>query len=114
MNTLKLLLFFSFFIGNVILSIYIFSNGFLIRRVSLSKTNNNSFHSLKKFDKLVILFVDALRFDFIFSKNYHLFGIPTIEKLIEKEPRNARLFKFIADPPTTTMQRIKVLHPILF
>jgi phosphatidylinositol glycan class O len=110
MNTLKLLIFFSLFIGNVILSIYIFSNGFLIRRVSLSNSNNNSFKNLKKFDKLVILFIDALRFDFIFSKNYPLFGIATIEKLLEKEPRNAKLFKFIADPPTTTMQRIKVFH----
>lgn len=108
MNTLKLLLLFSFFIGNVILSVYVFSNGFLIRRVSLSHINNDTFHGLKKFNKAVILLIDALRFDFVFTRNYHLFGLATIEKLIEQRPQNSKLFKFIADPPTTTMQRIKV------
>lgn len=109
MKTFKLILFFTFFIGNIILSIYVFSNGFLIRRLSLSDTNSVSHLHLKKFNKCVILFIDALRFDFIFSKNSPLFGISTIEKLIQDEPNNAKLFKFIADPPTTTMQRIKAL-----
>lgn len=116
MNTFKIFVLFSFFIGNIILSIYVFSNGFLIRRLSLNNSNNISHTNLKKFNKIVILFIDALRFDFIFSKmnqnlkmHSDLFGLPSIERLIEEEPNKAKLFKFIADPPTTTMQRIKAL-----
>ena len=59
------------------------------------------------------MFVDALRFDFIFSSNDNvetsLFGLSTIENLLKHERPNAKLYKFIADPPTTTMQRIKAL-----
>lgn len=110
MNSYKLVLFFMFFICNIIISVYIFSNGFLIRRVSLSNKNTESFNNLKKFNKSIVLFIDALRFDFIFTnKNPNLYGLSIIEQLIENEPKNAKLFKFIADPPTTTMQRIKAL-----
>lgn len=101
-------------LGNIIASLYVFSNGFLIRRTSLNDTNSNrhSLQQIKQFNKSIVLFVDALRFDFIFTSkflNNDLFGIKTIENLIKNEPRNAKLYKFIADPPTTTMQRIKAL-----
>lgn len=92
---------------NIIASIYLFSNGFLIRRISLQNSNTKLNPSLKKFNKSVILFLDALRFDFIFQNNNGIFGIQVIEELVREE--KARLFKFIADPPTTTMQRIKAL-----
>ena len=35
--------------------------------------------------------------------------MPYIRDLLLTQPANARLFKFIADPPTTTMQRLKAL-----
>jgi phosphatidylinositol glycan class O len=112
MNTFKSILLVLLFLGHVIISLYTFTNGFLIRRISLNFTNSNSFEKLKKFDKAIVLFVDALRFDFIFTKHGErqndYFGLPTIETLV-KQRSNARLYKFIADPPTTTMQRIKAL-----
>ena len=113
MNTFKCILLITLFLGNVFISIYTFTNGFLIRRISINDTNVNSFKNLKRFDKAVVLFIDALRFDFIFTNHAHnrqndYFGLPSIESLI-KQRANARLFKFIADPPTTTMQRIKAL-----
>ncbi len=109
MNFVHILALFSILIGNIVVSLYIFSNGFLIRRLSLNDTNIQIFKKLKKFDRTVVLFVDALRFDFIFSRSNTLFGIPTIENLVKNADGNSKLFKFIADPPTTTMQRIKAL-----
>lgn len=92
---------------NIIASIYVFSNGFLIRRISLENSSTRSYPSLKKFNKSIILFIDALRFDFIFGNKNGLFGIQILEQLVQEG--EARLLKFIADPPTTTMQRIKAL-----
>ena len=92
---------------NIIASIYVFSNGFLIRRISLETTNSITYPGLKKFNKSIILFIDALRFDFIFKNKNEIFGIQVLEELVQRG--KARLFKFIADPPTTTMQRIKAL-----
>jgi GPI ethanolamine phosphate transferase 3 subunit O len=112
MNSFKSFLLVLLFLGNVIISLYTFTNGFLIRRLSLNDTNSNSNEKLKKFDKAIVLFIDALRFDFIFTNQGHqqndYFGLPTIEALVKKRS-NSRLYKFIADPPTTTMQRIKAL-----
>ena len=99
-------------LGHMLLAVLLFTNGFLIRRLSLNDTSSVTHPELKRFDKAVILFVDALRFDFIFSSSSSssnsLYGLPTIETLIRNERHNAKLYKFIADPPTTTMQRIKV------
>ena len=114
MNAFKCVLLVSLFLVNIIISIYTFTNGFLIRRLSINDTNVHSYPNLKRFDKAIVLFVDALRFDFIFTshttppKQNDYFGLPSIESLL-KQRAHARLFKFIADPPTTTMQRIKAL-----
>jgi phosphatidylinositol glycan class O len=93
----SILILFTLFIFNVLISIYFFTNGFLIRRLSLNDTNYQSYPNLKRFDKAIILFVDALRFDFIFSNKTDYFGLPTIETLIKTEKSNSKLFKFIAD-----------------
>lgn len=109
MKLQPLLLICSILIYNVGISVYIFSNGFLIRRLALNDTNTQKFTDLQQFNKTIVLFVDALRFDFIFTHQNSLFGLPTIENLVRTNSSNAKLFKFIADPPTTTMQRIKAL-----
>lgn len=36
-------------------------------------------------------------------------NMPIISHLLASEPQNAMLMHFIADPPTTTMQRLKAL-----
>lgn len=100
----------SILLGNILASLYIFSNGFLIRRVSLNDTSphRNSLDEIKQFNKSILILVDALRFDFIFGSSNH-YGLPSINRLVRDERTRSRLFKFIADPPTTTMQRIKAL-----
>ncbi|KAK3927529.1 GPI ethanolamine phosphate transferase 3 [Frankliniella fusca] len=64
--------------------------------------------------KVVLVVVDALKYDFAY---YHSTQNPRayenrltiLKDLIVKQPDNTRLYKFIADPPTTTMQRLKGL-----
>ena len=71
----------------------------------------------RRVDALVILVVDALRFDFCL---YHLplsvgsrLHPPSADasssSLGPSDPNHTRLFRFVADPPTVTMQRLKAL-----
>jgi len=63
----------------------------------------------RRVDSLVVLLVDALRFDFAY------YNLPlSIGKRIRANGANnvnnsSRLFQFVADPPTVTMQRLKAL-----
>ncbi|OGM40359.1 phosphatidylinositol glycan [Aspergillus bombycis] len=73
----------------------------------------------RSFDKAVILVIDALRYDFtvppapqLSEKNlYQPFhnALSILHEKATQEPQNAVLFPFIADPPTTTLQRLKGL-----
>lgn len=69
----------------------------------------------RKVDSLVILVVDALRFDFAFynlpnSVGRRLRAAETETKEgSNNTSANAKLFQFVADPPTVTMQRLKAL-----
>lgn len=67
----------------------------------------------KTFDKAVILVIDALRYDFTVSypndpQHYHN-KLQALYETAEQQPQNAFLLPFIADPPTTTLQRLKGL-----
>ncbi|KAE8153548.1 alkaline-phosphatase-like protein [Aspergillus avenaceus] len=74
----------------------------------------------KSFDRAIILVIDALRYDFTIpsrhltptgkqtNKPFHDSLTVLFETTIRK-PHNAMLFPFIADPPTTTLQRLKGL-----
>ena len=77
----------------------------------------------KTFDKAVVIIVDALRYDFTVPFNnissvgtanpmpvqaFHN-SIPFLYDTALAEPQNAFLLPFIADPPTTTLQRLKGL-----
>jgi phosphatidylinositol glycan class O len=67
--------------------------------------------------KVILLLVDALSYEFVLYNNSLAKGeippyknkLPVINDLLIKEPDRARLYKFIADPPTTTMQRLNGL-----
>lgn len=64
--------------------------------------------------KVILVLIDAFRYDFALynesvQEEYYLNKIPIINKLITTQPDSTRLYKFIADPPTTTMQRLKAL-----
>ncbi|GAB1201864.1 hypothetical protein APSETT445_000456 [Aspergillus pseudonomiae] len=73
----------------------------------------------RSFDKAVILVIDALRYDFTVPPTPQLSGenvhqpfhnaLTILHEKATQEPQNAVLFPFIADPPTTTLQRLKGL-----
>ncbi|KAL1877430.1 mannose-ethanolamine phosphotransferase gpi13 [Diaporthe australafricana] len=66
----------------------------------------------KTFDKAVVVLIDALRYDFTVpiedDAEFHN-AFPFLHETAVKSPNNAFLRPFIADPPTTTLQRLKGL-----
>jgi GPI ethanolamine phosphate transferase 3 subunit O len=61
--------------------------------------------------------IDALRFDFmqydplLLSSNTPHFKnkLPILRDLLERKPQNSLLFRGMADPPTTTLQRLMAI-----
>ncbi|KUI64907.1 GPI ethanolamine phosphate transferase 3 [Cytospora mali] len=66
----------------------------------------------KTFDRAVVVVIDALRYDFTVpvedDAEFHN-AFPFLYETAVKSPNNAFLRPFIADPPTTTLQRLKGL-----
>ena len=73
-----------------------------------------------RFPRLVLVVIDALRFDFAKPQFSHVSGEPpvslpflgklsSLQRILESQPHHARLYQSKVDPPTTTMQRIKAL-----
>ncbi|KAI9813779.1 MAG: mannose-ethanolamine phosphotransferase gpi13 [Pycnora praestabilis] len=116
--------------------IYLFSKGFLLTRLVLEHksecvhppialgTRQSSNLAIdgcwhpKSFDKAVVIIVDALRYDFTVpfepsktgSAAHHFHNaLPLFYETATQQPNNAFLLPFIADPPTTTLQRLKGL-----
>ncbi|XXQ35456.1 GPI ethanolamine phosphate transferase 3 [Plasmodiophora brassicae] len=71
----------------------------------------------RRFRKAVLVVVDALRFDFAhydqdLDHDEHLNfrnRLKLFERISSTSPEHGRLYVFEADPPTTTMQRLKAL-----
>ncbi|GBF64066.1 GPI ethanolamine phosphate transferase [Trichophyton mentagrophytes] len=72
----------------------------------------------KTFDKAVVIIIDALRYDFTVPPKSMVEGgpprlyhnnIPVFYDTAVNSPNDAFLLPFIADPPTTTLQRLKGL-----
>ncbi|XP_062516559.1 GPI ethanolamine phosphate transferase 3-like isoform X2 [Corticium candelabrum] len=123
------------------LSIFLFTKGFLLRRtvvfnssrcsdewvaidvtdarITNSASNRTRCWMERRYNKLVIIVIDALRVDFglfdpllsISDTPHYRNKLPIIHELLVSPPEknDAHIFRFIADPPTTTMQRIKGL-----
>lgn len=118
--------------------VLLFTRGFLLRRlvidnktncnenvhgkttpshVLFSKTSSSGCWAETKFEKAVIVIIDALRYDFAYFnetlQDEDIFPyqnkLTVIHEVLKALPQQASLYKFIADPPTTTMQRIKGL-----
>ena len=98
--------------------IYLYTKGFLLTRLSLSEISacpeGGSTCTLPPSHKRVVLLViDALRFDFLSPNppsppspyHHHVLSLPN--ELSVKYPDRSLLFTSFADPPTTTLQRIK-------
>jgi phosphatidylinositol glycan class O len=75
-----------------------------------------------QFNKAVIILIDALRFDFAAShiintglninssSSFHYLNkLPIFHELLTSQPYHSLLFQYIADAPTTTLQRLKAL-----
>lgn len=66
----------------------------------------------KTFERAVVVIIDALRYDFTVpvedDAEFHN-AFPFLYETAVKSPNNAFLRPFIADPPTTTLQRLKGL-----
>ncbi|KAH8821487.1 hypothetical protein F5884DRAFT_768040 [Xylogone sp. PMI_703] len=119
--------------------VYFFTKGFLLTRLVLdekSTCENPPIEPLAKyngagtlqggcwhpktFKKAVVIIIDALRYDFTVPFNvsnpesqsapqaFHN-NLPFLYETAVKSPQNAFLLPFIADPPTTTLQRLKGL-----
>ncbi|TGZ65993.1 hypothetical protein CRM22_005585 [Opisthorchis felineus] len=105
----RLLLTFGFAVG-----LCTFGYGFLLNRTELPYTSVRlgNFVYRGSFDRLIVLLVDGLAFDFVRkeSSTYtdNIVGhMSTVNQLLRTP--NARLLHFLADPPTTTLQRLKGL-----
>ncbi|OKL62615.1 hypothetical protein UA08_01422 [Talaromyces atroroseus] len=116
-----------------IVGIYYFTKGFLLTRLVLDDKSSCDLLPLditsggnsregcwhpKTFDKAVFLIIDALRYDFTVpfhpqseGDQAHIYhnNIPILYETAVESPEKAFLLPFIADPPTTTLQRLKGL-----
>ncbi|XP_013403091.1 GPI ethanolamine phosphate transferase 3 [Lingula anatina] len=111
--------------------ILIFIKGFLLKRSVVLK--NNTCHvdftmkvdnheeegcwMHRRFQKAIVIIIDALRFDFAYYNTSIIKGqelpfenkLKIIHEKLIHSPQKSRLYRFIADPPTTTLQRLKGL-----
>nr|CAB3264866.1 GPI ethanolamine phosphate transferase 3-like [Phallusia mammillata] len=120
MGFIKQLCFLILIITTFFVGIFIFANGFLLTRHEMtlkSSCESNTCWTApeinKVYSKAIVIIIDALRFDFAEYKDYtsklpYINKLPVLRELAAKKGcSSARLFRFQADAPTTTMQRIK-------
>lgn len=104
------------------IGVFLFTKGFLLLRQVPPELGGGyedpfpGFEGPPPFQKAVVLVIDALRFDFVvpvppnhsgYNEFYHN-NFPVLHELAATQ-QNAVLLKFVADPPTTTLQRLKGL-----
>ncbi len=110
-----------------LLGILFFAKGFLLTRLILkeksqcdvlpdgtaSQAHDGCWHP-RTFDRAVVLIIDALRYDFTIPSGSdtprpYQDAFPLLYETAKNQPEHAVLLPFIADPPTTTLQRVKGL-----
>eukprot|EP00051_Salpingoeca_urceolata_P021492 m.338012 g.338012 ORF g.338012 m.338012 type:complete len:997 (+) comp19809_c1_seq10:1096-4086(+) len=102
--------------------VLLFASGFLLSRPSFNNKSTCSESSdnqcaTPSFQRVVVLVIDALRYDMAEKQEPPSTGsnelppfhnrLPVIHRLLQDQPRSALLRKFVADAPTTTLQRLK-------
>ncbi|KAE8680302.1 hypothetical protein F3Y22_tig00111392pilonHSYRG00604 [Hibiscus syriacus] len=113
-----------------IIAILIFTKGFLLTRTELphsshcsdlsqspchSSSSSSSCWTKPAVDRLIIVILDALRFDFVApssvfeQKQPWMDRLKVLQRMALGNPSSAKIFKAIADPPTTSLQRLKGL-----
>ncbi|KAK7484510.1 hypothetical protein BaRGS_00024266 [Batillaria attramentaria] len=121
-----------FLASTYIAGLLIFTRGFLLVRTAIHKNSScevdfaakedHSYNGYSgcwmhsRFKRAVIIIIDALKHDFMAYNSSLGDNAPpyknklvTIHALLNRRPQNAKLYKFLADPPTTTLQRLKGL-----
>ena len=94
--------------------LYLFARGFLLTRRELPAVSKRGAKDPSPvYRGVVFLLVDALSFDFLDAKRGPEEGawagnMIHVRRVLEQSPDKAKLFHFRADPPTTTLQRLKV------
>ncbi|CAG5135395.1 unnamed protein product [Candidula unifasciata] len=131
---IKLLLILLLLILLTISGTLVFIKGFLLSRSVIEtksqcspefalRAEDHSHHGVEgcwmhgRFKRAIIVIIDALKYEFMaFNSSlqqndvtHYKNKLPSIHQLLKRKPLNSRLYKFIADPPTTTMQRLKGL-----
>lgn len=130
------------------LGLLLFGSGFFLTRSALTTRNSCSGNSSgkaidaasyrpslfassdeiciypKQFERVVILVVDALRYDFVrggvdhrrddddvssSATRFYRGHLPVLSSVLAEQPHHSMLFRFEADAPTVTMQRLKAL-----
>ncbi|TVU22403.1 hypothetical protein EJB05_32096, partial [Eragrostis curvula] len=113
------------------LAVYLFTRGFLLTRTELDLHSSRDDRPQDvspgcaswpppAVDRLVIVVLDALRFDFVAPSTFFQGGtseeaavdgqsLQVLQELAADEKTSARIFKALADPPTTSLQRLKAL-----
>ncbi|XP_006863129.1 PREDICTED: GPI ethanolamine phosphate transferase 3 isoform X1 [Chrysochloris asiatica] len=118
--------------------IALFTSGFLLTRLELTnysscqeppgpgplpwggRGESGACWMASRFSRVVLVLIDALRFDFAQPQGSHVPGEPpvslpflgklgSLQRILEIQPHHARLYRSQVDPPTTTMQRLKAL-----
>ncbi|KAJ3044278.1 mannose-ethanolamine phosphotransferase gpi13 [Rhizophlyctis rosea] len=119
--------------------LFLFASGFLLTRLeldnrstcasavitSLSKPpaanygNGTCWHP-KRYDRAILIIIDALRHDFILYNETlasdpsaqipsYLNKLPVFHRILKEQPGHGLSFRVRADPPTTTLQRLKAI-----
>ncbi|XP_040141915.1 GPI ethanolamine phosphate transferase 3, catalytic subunit isoform X3 [Ictidomys tridecemlineatus] len=138
MQKISVLLFLAWVCFLFYAGIALFTSGFLLTRLEL--TNHSSCQEppgpgflpwgnqgkpgacwmASRFSRVVLVLIDALRFDFAQPQYSKVPGEPpvslpflgklrSLQRILEIQPHHARLYRSQVDPPTTTMQRLKAL-----
>ncbi|XP_050520153.1 GPI ethanolamine phosphate transferase 3 [Daktulosphaira vitifoliae] len=101
--------------------ILLFSKGLLLHRdVLVNKSScdtNVPFNIISQrctatHNKIILILIDALRYDFVTQSDQnkpYTNKITVLKDVLSSYPNQSRMYKFIADPPTTTMQRLNAL-----
>lgn len=101
------------------LGIVLFLKGYLLTRVVIPQDSPVCFNcSPRYFQSVVWILVDAFRYDFVLHNSslgfkddrpFYINRMRNVQHFLAHKPRHTKLYRFVADPPTTTMQRLKAL-----
>lgn len=79
----------------------------------LNDVNSSSEYCLPQKTRVILLVIDALKYEFGVYNNETTDPLPfenklpVFQRLLNEYPEQSRLVKFVADAPTTTLQRLK-------